>query len=204
MSYVLIILDAQVLYQQFHSCYSVNSTGLVSVPGTVRLIGQPQITPPFGPATSLSQVIFTEDEKHLVAAVKGLTQTQTNFSCKGYLAVWDVAANGSLSENFTKVYPKDGGASPFAMTIIPGSNAIFAADTAIGYDIFDFSDVSTASTSNRSSANATPGGGNCWSAYSNKTGSYYLVAPGSDNVTEVTINSDLTSSVVNVGSSYGL
>lgn len=174
------------------------------MPGSVRLIGQPQITPAFGPATSLSQVIFTEDEKHLVAAVKGMTVAQTNFSCKGYLAVWDIAANGSLSENFTKVYPKDGGAAPFALTIIPGSSAIFAADTSIGYDIFDFSDVSTASTSNRSSANPTPGGGNCWSAYSNKTGSYYLVAPGSDNVTEVAINSDLTSSVVNVGFSNHL
>lgn len=127
-----------------------------------------------------------------------MTVAQTNFSCQGYLAVWDIAANGTLSQNFTKVYPKPGGASPFALTIIPGSNAIFAADTAIGYDIFDLSDVSTASTSNRSSANTTPGGGNCWSAYSNKTGSYYLVAPGSDNVTEIKVNSDLTSSAINV------
>lgn len=83
------------------------------------------------PAGSVSHVIFSEDNKQLIASVKGIPPTP------GILAVWDIAADGSLSQDFQAVQPATGGLLPFSMTVIPGKNAILATDAGLGVDVFD-------------------------------------------------------------------
>lgn len=99
---------------------------------TNRSLKLNQTTPATGPAGSASHVIFTEDGSQLVASVKGVPPTP------GFLAVWDVAEDGSLSTDFKSMAPATGGLLPFSMTVIPGKNAILATDAGIGFDIFDF------------------------------------------------------------------
>lgn len=62
-----------------------------------------QTTPATGPAGSVSHIVFSEDNKQLIASVKGVPPTP------GFLAVWDVADDGSLSESFASVAPAEGG-----------------------------------------------------------------------------------------------
>ncbi|KAL0573677.1 hypothetical protein V5O48_008274 [Marasmius crinis-equi] len=178
------------------SCFKVDKVeGLVPAPETIRSLNLNQTTPASGPPNSVSQVIFSEDNKQLVASVKGVPPTP------GFLAVWDVNQDGSLSKEFRSVAPAQGGVLPFSMNIIPGKKAIFATDPAIGYDIFDF-DVQTLKGTNitsagRSSANAVDGQmANCWSSYSPKTGNFYLTDAGNSRVTEVKVDDNLTGTVV--------
>jgi len=126
----------------------------------------------------------------LIASVKGVPPTP------GFLAVWQVAADGSLSENFTKLTPGAGGLLPFSMTIIPGQNAVLVTDPGSGFDIFDMSANATA-TSNRSSVVPIKGqGATCWSSFSKKTGNFYLTDIETSIVTEVNVDNNLKGSIV--------
>ena len=73
-----------------------------------------QTTPPNGPPGTASHIVFSEDGTKLIASVKGVPPTP------GFLAVWDVADDGTLSENSTQIAPGQGGLLPFSMTVIPG------------------------------------------------------------------------------------
>lgn len=172
------------------SCFSVDQqNGLVPVAGTNRSLNLNQTTPATGPAGSVSHIVFSEDNKQLIASVKGVPPTP------GFLAVWDVADNGSLSESFTSVAPADGGLLQFSMTIIPGKNAILATDAGIGFDIFDFSSGSNAS--NKSSVVAIDGqSATCWSSFSPNTKNFFLTDIGTSIVTEINIDNDLVGTVV--------
>lgn len=172
------------------SCFSVDQqNGLVPVAGTNRSLSLNQTTPATGPAGSVSHIVFSEDNKQLIASVKGVPPTP------GFLAVWDVADDGSLSESFTSVAPAEGGLLQFSMTIIPGKNAILATDAGIGFDIFDFSSGSNAST--KSSVVAIDGqSATCWSSFSPNTKNFFLTDIGTSMVTEVNIDNDLVGTVV--------
>ncbi|KXN80753.1 hypothetical protein AN958_07861 [Leucoagaricus sp. SymC.cos] len=159
------------------SCYTIDQQkGLVPIQNSVRSLGLNQTTPATGPAGSVSQVVFTEDNKQLVVSVKGIPPQP------GFFAVWDVQNDGSLSENFQSIPPAQGGLLPFSMTVIPGKNAIFATDAGIGFDIFDLASVGNATGQgqnstggDRSSANAIEGqSATCWSVFSTKTGNFYI------------------------------
>jgi hypothetical protein len=80
-------------------------------------------------------VVFDEDDSWLIASIKG-TPTDS-----GFLAVWDVAGDGSLSANLTTVAPSTGGALPFGMNLILGTNAILATDPAEGSKFVNLSSV---------------------------------------------------------------
>ncbi|KAH9850346.1 hypothetical protein C2E23DRAFT_836177 [Lenzites betulinus] len=137
-----------------------------------------------GPAGTASHIIFSEDGKQLIASVKGVPPTP------GFLAVWDVAADGSLSPDFKKVAPAKDGILPFSMTVIPGKNAILATDAGLGFDVFDFA-------GNRSSAVKIDGQvATCWSSFSKKTGNFYLTDIGTATVTEVHVDKNLKGSIV--------
>jgi hypothetical protein len=154
-----------------------------------------QTTPATGPAGSLSHVIFTEDGKQLVASVKGTPPTP------GFLAVWDVQSDGSLSEEFQRLAPEKGGLLPFSMTNIPGKNAILATDAGLGFDVFDMSNSGSATGNNtKSSANEIKGQkATCWSSFSPKTKNFYLTDIGTSLVTEVNLDDNLKGSIVKVG-----
>lgn len=159
---------------------------------TVRSLKLNQTTPATGPAGSASHIVFSEDNKRLVASVKGVPPQP------GFLAVWDVATDGSLSEDFQSIAPAEGGLLPFSMTVIPGKNAILATDAGLGFDIFDMSGANANGTS-KSSAVAIDGqAATCWSSFSRKTGNFYLTDIGTSTVTEVNIDNNLNGAIVKV------
>jgi hypothetical protein len=112
------------------------------------------------------------------------------------LAIWEVAKDGSLSQDHIAIAPPTGGLLPFSMTVIPGKNALLVTDPGVGFDIFD---ISTGGNSSKSSAVPIPGqSATCWSSYSNKTGNYYLTDVNTSIVTEVNVDQDLKGTVVKV------
>lgn len=174
----------------FRSCFKINnSTGLTPLASTNRSLKLNQTTPATGPAGTVSHIVFSEDGKSLVASVKG-DGTSAN---PGFLGVFAVANDGSLSQDFQAVAPAKGGLLPFSMTIIPGKNAILATDAGIGFDIFDMS------TGNKSSVVAIDGqSATCWSSFSPKTGNFYLTDIGTSKVTEINIDANLKGAIVKV------
>jgi hypothetical protein len=180
------------------SCYNVDKTkGLTPIPNSLRPLGINQTTPATGPEGSASHVIFSENGQNLIASVKGQSAAEP-----GFLAVWNVQQDGSLSETPQKMAPAQNGALPFSMTVIPGKNAILATDAGLGFDIFDMSNNGSAS-GNRSSANPIAGQkATCWSSFSSKTGNFYLTDIGTSMVTEVNVNNNLNGTIVKVRLSF--
>jgi len=175
------------------ACYSVDKTkGLTPIANTVRSLNINQTTPANGPAGSVSHVIFNEDESQLIASVKGVPPTP------GIFAVWDIAADGSLSEDFKAVQPATGGLLPFSMTVIPGKNAILATDAGVGVDIFDLSgeNAGGAAGGNSSVLPITGQGATCWSSHSTQTGNFYVTDIETSQVTEVNVDDNLKASIV--------
>jgi hypothetical protein len=174
----------------------------VPIANTVRSLGLNQTTPATGPAGSASHIIFSEDNSQLIASVKGVPPQP------GFLAVWDVAADGSLSADFTSVAPQSGGLLPFSMTVIPGMNAILATDAGLGFDVFDFNAVApvqgnATASGDRSSANAIAGqSATCWSSFSPKTGNFFLTDIGTSTITEVNVDANLKGTIVKVNGTH--
>jgi hypothetical protein len=74
-------------------------------------------------------------------------------------------------------------------------NAVLATDLALGFDVISLATNGTAAWS----ANTVAGQlAICWTAYSTKTGNYYLTDPGTSLVTEVSVDKNLKAKVVNV------
>jgi hypothetical protein len=133
---------------------------------TQRSLNLNQTSPATGPAGTASHVIFSEDGSQLLASVKGTPPTP------GFIASWTVdPQSGALSSNFTASTPAAGGLLPFSMTVIPGKDAILATDAGVGFDIFNFNNQTTASSS---VVPITGQSATCWSSFSNKTGNFYL------------------------------
>jgi hypothetical protein len=114
----------------------------------------------------------------------------------GFLAVWDINADGSLSTNFRTV---GGGVLPFSLNHIPGKNALVASDPGVGYDIFDLdSNARTAGVS----VPIPKQGANCWSVYSKQSGNFYIIDVGTSTLTEVHVTSSLNSTIVKASPHY--
>jgi hypothetical protein len=175
------------------ACFSVDKTkGLVPIANTVRSLGLNQTTPANGPPGSASHVIFNEDNTQLIASVKGIPPTP------GIFAIWDIAADGSLSENFQAVQPPKGGLLPFSMTVIKGKNAILATDPGVGVDIVDLSGGAQSGVASGASSTLTINGqsATCWSSFSPQTGNFYVTDIGTSQVTEVNVDDNLKPTIV--------
>jgi 6-phosphogluconolactonase (cycloisomerase 2 family) len=177
-------------------CFTVNATtGLTVMPNTRRFLGMNQTTPPSGPLGTASQVIFSQDDSTLYAAVKGNPKANVT----GYIAAWNMTAEG-LSEEFVRVELPQDAVAPFSLTPIPNTNAFFSADAGVGADVFDFSmgaEMAAASPMTRSLAIPNQGA-TCWSAYSPQTGSYYVSDLITSTITEIALNgTNMTPSILN-------
>ncbi|KAF7799765.1 hypothetical protein EIP86_011007 [Pleurotus ostreatoroseus] len=177
------------------NCYSVDATkGLVPIPNSLRSLSLNQTTPPNGPPGTTSHIIFNEDNTKLFASVKGVPPAQ------GFLAAWDVAADGSLSQDFSTITPPAPGALPFSMTLVDGQNAVLVTDPGVGFDVLDLSSLDSNTqnaTSAKDSANAIDGqSATCWSSFSSKTGNFYLTDIGTSIVTEVNVDQNLNATIV--------
>ena len=148
-----------------------------------------------------SQVIFSEDNKQLLVIVKGTNMT----SQLGFLAVWDVDEDYALSQDFDSVPLPSSSNFPFSITVVPGQNAYLVTDALLGFDIFS----SVHGSSNSSDQHNIESYGQripnqittCWSAYSSKTGNYYLADLNKNRITEVNLDENLEATIVNVGGS---
>ena len=161
--------------------------GLVSIPNSLRTIALNQTTPPAGPPGTASQIIFNDDESKLIASFKGLAPAV------GFLALWDVQPDGSLSPEFTKMDTLPGGSLTFSLTPIPGKNAFVSTDPGVGFTVFDLDDPS------KGSVIPIPGqGATCWTSFSAKTGNFFLDDGSTATVTEVHVDDNLKASIVKV------
>lgn len=170
------------------------------IQNSLRSIGINQTTPATGPADSASHVLFSEDGSKLIASIKGDPKNP------GFLAVFDVDSDGSLSKDFAKIDAPKGGALPFGAAVIEGKNALLVTDAGIGFDIIDLSNVKSNDKNSSSSKDVAVEVKNqtavCWAAHSGKTGNFYLTDIGTSKVTEVSVDDNLKATIVNVSSSF--
>ncbi|PPR05312.1 hypothetical protein CVT26_011571 [Gymnopilus dilepis] len=174
------------------SCFDIHPTGLVPKPNTQRFFKDiTQTTPPVGPLGTVSTLIFSDDEKALLCLVKAV-DGNTN----GYLAAWAINPDGSLSNDYVKSYPSNGGSVPFALEHIPNSSAYIAVDPSIGFVTFDFKNSSSLAAT---TAVTTPIPNqilNCWVSYSPKSGNFYITDPALSLVNEVHYDANLNPTLV--------
>ncbi|KZT33637.1 hypothetical protein SISSUDRAFT_395537 [Sistotremastrum suecicum HHB10207 ss-3] len=169
-------------------CFTADpEQGLLPIQNSQRLLKLPLTTPPVGPPGTVSNIQFSGDGSKLFASVKGVPPKP------GFIATWDVNQDGSLSQNFKSSTPAKGGMLPFSITPIPGKNAVLNTDAGVGFSVFDFSrgDVASSTVIPIKGQKAT-----CWSAYSSKTGTFFLTDVGTATVTEVKVDQNLRGSIV--------
>lgn len=110
------------------ACFTPDAElGLIAIPSTYREIGITQTTPPAGPPGTVTQVMFTVDGRRLVVSVKGVPPAP------GFVAVWDVAANGSLSTDYSAITAPSGGVLPFGMSTLPHNPSVIVATGACAF-----------------------------------------------------------------------
>ncbi|KAI0311897.1 hypothetical protein OF83DRAFT_1177136 [Amylostereum chailletii] len=175
-------------------CFTMDPDfGLMPASNSMRSLGMNQTTPPLGPGGTASQIIFSEDQKSVIVAVKG-----TSKDVPGFLATWDMNDDGSLSSTFTRIEVPEGGAAPFSLTPIPGRNGILSADFQVGVDIFDFSNGAAMVTASNKTVSMPIANQSavCWSAWSPKTDSFYVTDTVNGIISELAVSDDLTPSLL--------
>ncbi|KAK7692237.1 hypothetical protein QCA50_003862 [Cerrena zonata] len=179
------------------NCFKVEDKGLQAIKDTQRSLNLNQTTPAKGPSNTASSIMFNENNTKLIASIKG-----SSTSSPGYLAVFDVAKDGSLSSNYTTVKPPAGGSLPVALRNIPGRNAVLATDAGTGMAVFDFSTIKNVKekgnqTSTKNTLMSVNGQKHMgWVTYSGKTKSFFMTDAGTSTITEVTVDKNLKGKVV--------
>jgi WD40 repeat protein len=169
---------------------------LKPIPNSNRPFNFDETTPATTTNTSysVSDILFSPDGSKLVADVKGVIQENT----PGFLAVWDVNSDGSLSATHqTFPAPTNTSQQNFGMTYIQGLEGYAVADAAIGGIFYDFS--RGYGPQFRARNIVLPGQlVTCWVSYSNKSDSYFFTDAISDTLYEVTLDLDtLNGTVIN-------
>ncbi|KAJ6463913.1 hypothetical protein C8R45DRAFT_503229 [Mycena sanguinolenta] len=162
------------------SCYSVDlRKGLVPIQNSVRSLNLNLKTPPENPDNTPSQILFSDDGKRLFASVKG-SKGNT-----GFVAVWTVNDDGSLSPDFTKNTP-NGGANPASLTIVRGADALMNTDIGKGLNILDFGNGGTQAATQ----DLQIGGSihTAWGEFSDATKNYYISDSDTALYTEISID----------------
>ncbi|CAH6420341.1 Hypothetical protein HVR_LOCUS1168 [uncultured virus] len=167
--------------------YTWNSSGITPLNGWNRSVdlNPPQGTPPNGPANTVSDIIFSPDNRSVIVSYKGHNQSNP-----GGILIYPIQ-NSSLAANPVKSVPQ-GSALSFGMTPV-GNSALLVADASRGFSVFSYN-----SSTGETNAATTPlfeippsqGRAICWSTFSRQTGNYYLVGAGSASIVEVNVNAD--------------
>ena len=166
------------------ACFSVSKDGLTALPNTMRSLGLNQTNPPTGPANTVSDILFNQDQSQLLVSVKG----EPNGTV-GFIANFAVTGECSLSlsTDAVKSTPEKG-VLPFSMTLVGKSgNIVFNTDAAFGASVSKFDPMSNNIISSSSVAinNQTA---TCWSSTSPRTGSFYVTDVGNANVNEFSVD----------------
>ncbi|KAJ7239064.1 hypothetical protein C8J57DRAFT_1565392 [Mycena rebaudengoi] len=162
---------------QRRHCYTVNlRKGLVPIQDSVRSLELDLTTPPENSDNTPSQIAFSDDGKRLFASVKGRKDSA------GFLAVWTVNDDGSLSKDFEKNTP-DGGQNPASLTLVRGADALMNTDIGNGINIFDFGNGSAKAVDTQS-LKLDGSKHTAWGEFSDATRNYYIMSR-SDSDTEI-------------------
>jgi len=170
-------------------CFTIDqSAGLVPKSDTFRKLDLGQTTPATGPNNTPGHIAFSENFSHLIVSIKGTPGKP------GYLAIWDVSSDGTISKDFKTMKAPSGGSLPTSLTVYKGKNAVVSADGGVGFDVFDISGVPGAKagsevTSSKSSSVSISGQkATGWSVFSEKTGHFYFTDSQSSTITEVKVD----------------
>ena len=154
---------------------------LTPIPNWDRSIplNPPQSTPPVGPPNTVSQIMFSPDDKSLLVAYKGISTTQP-----GVVLTYPIN-NGALTPNPIKNIIQSQ-YLPFSMICID-DNGLLLTDASKGVNA-TFYDSWTGQLSVKQVRSLQISGAVCWSAYSSKTGNYYVIGAVSGNVSEIKVD----------------
>lgn len=147
-----------------------------------------ETTPPSGDNSSfsVSTILFSPDGSKLVADVKGIINENT----PGFLAVWDVNADGSLSRTPMKfsASPKRGQQN-FGMIHLNGKEGYVMADGSQGGLVYDFS---KGYNKNFVVKNIVTDGQiiSCWTQFLSKSNTYFFTDPLTGRLSEYAIDID--------------
>jgi hypothetical protein len=179
-------------------CFKSTIHGLVAIPNSNRSLKLTQFTPPSGNTSlySVSQVLFSPDGSKLVVSVKGLITSSSTAS--GYLAIWDVYPDGSLSQHYSSFFPPTQASQmPFGTTFLHGKEGYVVTDDIHGGLVYDFSKGYSLPPVVKSFV--IPGQkATCWISYSTKSNTYFLTDAGTGIINEYLIDdSTLDATLVN-------
>ena len=153
-----------------------NVTNLKSYSRSIKLMPT-QSNPPNGPPNTVSQILFSPDNKCLLVLYKG-----TSKSNPGGLLIYPITNNG-LSTNPVKTVLKDG-FLPFGMKTV-GQNGLIVTNASNGVNFVTYD----SSTGLAKSSKILPiDGAVCWVTYSPLTNNYYVIGATSNDITEVNVN----------------
>ena len=98
---------------------------------TLRQIDLNQTAPPTGPANTLSQVLFSNDENTLFTIIKGNGNKNSTVSLAAYPVNSDTCGTASVSQQGTTSF-LNGTSIIFGTTTIPNSNNLLVTDAIVG------------------------------------------------------------------------
>jgi hypothetical protein len=169
-------------------CFKSTNRGLVAIPNSNRPLNLTQFTPPTANTSlySVSQVLFSPDGSKLVVAVRGLFTSSSNAA--GYLAIWDVNPDGSLSRNHASFFPPTQASQmPFGTTYLHGKEGYVVTDPSQGGLIYDFSKGYSSPPVVKNFV--IPGqSATCWISYSSKSNTYFLTDAFTGIINEYSID----------------
>jgi hypothetical protein len=169
-------------------CFTYDLAGLHLVPSFDRnltsFVSQP--IPPTRSAGTFSEILFSPDDLSLIVSVKGFSATRP-----GYLLFFQLSNAGSLLASQPSRQIPDGAIQLFSMTPVGRTGLLITDPAAQGVFTMNFSSL-TGAISNRHFTPIDPSKVDalCWSTYSARTGSYYVV--GSQPAAVVELNIDLS------------
>ena len=135
----------------------------------LRPIDLGQTTPPAGPANTITQVLFSEDESVLYTIVKGNPGTTANTT--GFVSAY-IVEDGSVSSQEIRSRA-EGTDILFGTNVIPSTNNLVLADASFGAAVLSVNphthEVSTLARTEIDGQSAT-----CWVSYSELTGTAFL------------------------------
>jgi 6-phosphogluconolactonase (cycloisomerase 2 family) len=166
------------------ACFSVSKNGLTPLNNTVRSLGVNQTNPPTGPANTVSDILFNQDESALLVSVKG-----TPNGTVGFIANYGISRNHSFTLDADPVISTpDKGLLPFSMTLVGEcGDVLFNTDAAFGVSVSQF-DPSTGDIIASSSVAIDNQTATCWSSTSPRTGSFYVTDVGNAIVSEFSVD----------------
>jgi len=145
---------------------------------------------------SVSAILFSPDGSKLIADAKGVVQS----NAPGFMAVWDVESNGSLSQSHETILPPTKiGQQNFGMVYLEGlKDGYFVTEANKGGLLYDFSKGYTTAKVTMKEVIIPNQLLTCWLSYSSKSDSYFLSDSGTEIVNEFKVNkATLNSTLVN-------